>query len=82
MSKTDPYAALRYSDFRYFVSAQLFFTLAILMQEIVLSYYLYELTHDPFSLGLVGLAEAVPFISLALFGGYVADKFDRKKIYL
>ena len=82
MSKNDPYAALRYSDFRYFVFAQLFFTMAILIQEIVLSYYLYDLTHDPLSLGLVGLAEAVPYISLALFGGYVADRFDRRKIYL
>ena len=82
MSKNDPYSALRYPEFRYFITAQLFFTVAILIQEVVLSYYLYELTHDPFSLGLVGLAEAVPFISLALFGGYVADRYERKKIYL
>ena len=82
MSKNDPYSALRYPEFRYFITAQLFFTVAILIQEVVLAYYLYELTHDPFSLGLIGLAEAVPFISLALFGGYVADRYERKKIYL
>jgi MFS family permease len=82
MNKIDPYSALRYPEFRYFISAQLFFTIAILIQELVLSYYLYELTHDPLALGLIGLAEAVPFISLALFGGYMADRFNRKKIYL
>ena len=76
----DPYAALKYSEFRNFSAAQLFFVLAILIQEIVLAYYLYELTNDPLSLGLVGLAEAVPFISLALFGGYLADSFDRRFI--
>lgn len=78
----DPYAALRYPEFRHFVTAQVTFTFAILIQEIVLSYYLYELTGDPLALGLVGLAEAIPFISLALFGGYMADRFDRRFIYL
>ncbi len=78
----DPYAALRYPEFRYFVSAQFLFTIAVLIQEVVISFYLYDITHDPFVLGLVGLFEAIPFISLALFGGYVADKYDRKKIYM
>ncbi len=76
----DPYAALRFSEFRYFISAQFLFTVAILIQEVVISFYLYEITHDPLSLGLIGLFEAIPYISLALFGGYFADKFDKKKI--
>ena len=78
----DPYAALKYPEFRYFVTAQFMFTVAILIQEIVISYYLYEITNDPLSLGLVGLFEAIPFISLALFGGYVADKYEKRKVYL
>jgi MFS family permease len=82
MGKIDPYASLRYPEFRFFVAAQFLFTLAILIQEIVIAYYLYELTNNPLSLGLVGLFEAVPYISLALFGGYVADKYEKKYIYL
>jgi MFS family permease len=82
MLKTDPYSSLRYPEFRYFIVAQFLFTVAILIQEVVLSYYLYELTGDPFALGLIGLAEAVPFISLALFGGYIADRYDRRKVYM
>ena len=82
MLKTDPYSSLRYPEFRYFIIAQFLFTVAILIQEVVLSYYLYELTGDPFALGLIGLAEAVPFISLALFGGYIADRYDRRKVYM
>ena len=78
----DPYASLRYREFRYFVYAQFLFTVAILIQEIIISYYLYELTNDPLALGLVGLFEAIPYISLALFGGYVADKYEKKYIYL
>ncbi len=76
----DPYAALRYPEFRYFVTAQFLFTIAILVQEVVISYYLYEITHDPLSLGLIGLFEAIPYISLALFGGYFADRKEKKTI--
>jgi MFS family permease len=81
MQKNDPFAALRYPEFRYFITAQFLFTVAILIQEVVISYYLYEITHDPLALGLVGLFEAVPYISVALFGGYFADKYDKKKIF-
>jgi MFS family permease len=80
MKKKDPYAALRFAEFRYFISVQFLFTIAILMQEVVIGYEIYEITHDPLSLGFVGLAEAIPYISLVLFGGYFADKKDKKKI--
>lgn len=76
----DPYAALRYPDFRYFITAQFLFTIAILIQEIVISYYLYDKTNDPLTLGLIGLFEAIPYISLALFGGYFADRKDKRTI--
>ncbi len=76
----DPYAALRYPEFRYFVIAQFIFTVAILAQEVVISYYLYKITKDPLSLGLIGLFEAIPYISLALFGGYFADRKEKKTI--
>ncbi|HZN96305.1 MAG TPA: MFS transporter, partial [Gemmatimonadales bacterium] len=43
---------------------------------------IYELTRDPLSLGLIGLAEAVPFIAFALFAGHVADRANRLRISL
>jgi sugar phosphate permease len=46
------------------------------------SWQIYELTHDPLSLGLIGLAEAVPFIGFALFAGHVADRVNRLRISL
>jgi MFS family permease len=51
-----------------------------MIQQIALAYELYLVTRDPLSLGLIGLAEAVPFIALALFGGHVADRFDKRLI--
>ncbi len=76
----DPYAALRYPEFRRFISAQFIFTIAVLIQEFTIAFYLYDITENPLSLGLIGLFEAIPYISLALFGGYLADKFDKRNI--
>jgi MFS family permease len=77
---TDAFAALRYRDFSIVTLNQLCLTLAILIQEVIVAYSLYQITKDPLTLGLIGLAEAIPFISLSLWGGYVADKFNKKRI--
>lgn len=77
MSKPDPYAALRYPEFRRLCGATFLITAAILIQEVLLGYELYLITRNPLSLGLIGLAEAVPFISLALFGGHLADRLEK-----
>lgn len=49
-----------------------------MMQELVVGYELYRLTHDPLTLGLVGLAEAVPYMALVLIGGHWADRYNRR----
>lgn len=81
-SRPDPYLALRYPEFRLYVAGSFLLTAALLIQEVVLGYELYRLTKDPLTLGLIGLAEALPFIAVALFGGYYADNRDKKNILL
>ena len=76
----DAFAALRYRDFSLVTINQFCLTLAILIQEIIVAYSLYQITKDPLTLGLIGLAEAIPFISLSLWGGYVADRFNKQTI--
>jgi len=76
----DPYAALRFPEFRAFIAGNSLFTMALLMQEVILSYEIYKITHNPLALGLIGLAEVVPYICLALFGGHFADTRDKKRI--
>ena len=78
--KQDAFAALRYRDFSIITVNQFCLTLAILIQEIIVAYSLYPITQDPLTLGLIGLAEAIPFISLSLWGGYVADRFNKQLI--
>lgn len=79
---TGPYAALKLPDFRLFVSARFCITLAIQIQSVVVAWQVYELTHDPLSLGLIGLAEAIPSIGVSLYAGHIADIVQRKKIIL
>lgn len=69
-------------DFRFFIAARLSFTIAILMQSVVVGWQMYELTKDPLALGLVGLAEAIPAILTALISGTIVDSNDRKKVLL
>ncbi|MCG2573530.1 MFS transporter [Acinetobacter sp. ME22] len=78
--KISPFAALTCRDFSLLTVNQCCLTLAILIQEVLLSFYLYQLTHNPMMLGLVGLAEFLPFVLLSLWGGYLADRFNRQRI--
>lgn len=80
--KQDPFLALRYAEFRYFLFTNFFVTVGLLIQEVIIGYELYRLTHDPLAIGMIGLAEAIPFILLSLFGGHYSDKLSKKNIML
>lgn len=77
-----PYAALRYPEFRRLIGAVFLLTLALLAQQVALGYELYLLTRDPLTLGFIGLAEALPFIALALVGGHLADRREKRTLLL
>jgi MFS family permease len=74
----DPYISLRNPNFLWYVSSLVVLTLGTQIQATVVAWQVYALTKDPLSLGLVGLAEALPFITAALFAGHIADRHDRK----
>jgi MFS family permease len=76
----DAYAALRHRDFRWYILSLFSMTLASQLQAVVVGWQVYAITHDPLSLGLLGLAEALPFIAAALPAGYLADRWNRRTI--
>jgi len=78
--KHDPFAALRVKEFLFFLTSRFFLTLAIQMQSVIVGWQIYEYTKDVFALGMIGLAEAIPFIIVSLFSGHVADTYNRKRI--
>ncbi|MES1166141.1 MAG: MFS transporter [Verrucomicrobiota bacterium] len=78
----DPYAPLRIPNFRWFVGSILAMAMGAQVQGVVVAWQMYALTHDPLALGMVGLAEAAPFIGFALYAGHVADVLDRRRVAL
>ncbi|BBL59041.1 MFS transporter [Methylomonas koyamae] len=57
---------------------RLLIVLAYQMMAIVVGWHIYELTHDALALGLIGLAEALPYFCCALFAGYAVDHYSRR----
>ena len=80
--KKDPYAAFRFKEFRSYVLARFLITIAITMQAVIIGYEIYDLTGSKILLGFIGLAEAIPAICNALYGGYIADKSDKRTMYI
>jgi len=62
------------SDFKKLMITRFLLTLAVQIQAVVLGWRMYVLTKDPLFLGLIGLAEAVPALGLALYAGYIVDR--------
>jgi len=50
------------------------------MLAVTVGWQIYDLTNDPLSLGLIGLAEVIPSIGISLFAGHLVDKYRRKTI--
>ncbi|HEX8430560.1 MAG TPA: MFS transporter [Longimicrobium sp.] len=82
MSAHDPYVSLRNPNFRWYVASLVTLTLGTQIQATVVGWQVYAITNDPLSLGLVGLAEAIPYIGAALYAGHVADRYNRKRLCL
>jgi MFS family permease len=76
----DSYAALRHGEFRWFIVSLFAMVVGSQLQAVVVGWQVYRITHDPLSLGLIGLAEALPFIAIALPAGYLADRRNRRTI--
>ncbi len=73
-------AAFRYPNFRFYSLARFVTTISSEMQSVAVGWQIYELTHRPLDLGLVGLAQFLPGICLFLIAGHVADRVPRLNI--
>jgi MFS family permease len=55
--------------------------LAYQIMAVVVGWHIYEITHDPLALGLVGLAEVIPYFSSALFAGHAVDHYYSRRLF-
>ncbi|GGW31745.1 MFS transporter [Arenibacter certesii] len=82
MVKNDAYAALRYREFNIFLLVRFAMVFAWSMQFIVIEWEVYSLTKNPLSLGIIGLMEVIPAVSMALFAGHIVDQKEKKGLLL
>jgi MFS family permease len=78
VKKADPYQALRYREFNVFLLLRFAMVFAWAMQFIVIEWEVYSLTKNPLSLGIIGLMEVIPAVSMALFAGHIVDQKEKK----
>jgi MFS family permease len=82
MSNARPavFGALQHRNFTLYLVARFIATLAVQMQSVAVGWQVYAITKNPLDLGLIGLAQFLPFIVLVLPAGQIADRFDRRLI--
>ncbi len=78
MTKTDPYAALRITEFRWFMFVRFALVFAWSMQFILIEWQVYKMTNSALHLGYIGLVEIIPALSMALFAGHIVDRREKK----
>src|SRR3989344_2571670 len=82
VSKLSPFLALRVTQYRNYLVGAFVSEIGNQMQTVAVAWQVYELTRNPASLGLIGLANFIPILFFSLIGGLVADKVDRKKLLI
>ncbi len=80
MKKNDPYAALRFREFNIFLLVRFAMVFAWSMQFVVIEWEVYSITKNPLSLGIIGLMEVIPAVSMALFAGHIVDQREKRSL--
>src|SRR5687767_11871054 len=78
----DPFAAVRIPEYKNLVLGRFCFIMSLRMMSTLVGWWIYELTNDPFAIGLVGLSEVIPALSMALYSGHVIDISEKRKLLL
>jgi len=80
--KSDPFASVKVIEYRNLLIGRFAFIMGLRMMATLIGWWIYLLTNDPFAIGLVGLSEVVPALSLALYAGHVIDQSEKRKLLL
>lgn len=80
MEKKDPYASLRIKEFNIFLLVRFALVFAWSMQFIIIEWQVYSITKNPLSLGIIGLMEVIPAVSMALFAGHIVDQKEKRNL--
>jgi MFS family permease len=73
---------IRISEYRNFILARFFYVMALRMVTTIVGWRIYEITHNPLAIGIIGLSEFLPAFGLALYAGHIIDKSDKRALLL
>lgn len=80
--KSDPFSSVKVVEYRNLLIGRFAFIMGLRMMATLIGWWIYLLTNDPFAIGLVGLSEVIPALSLALYAGHVIDQSEKRKLLL
>lgn len=75
------FGVLRHRNYRHLLMSRILISVAVQAQAVIVGWQIYEITGDPFLLGLSGLAEAVPALFCSLFAGHAVDTRQPLTLY-
>lgn len=78
----NPFASVKIIEFRRLLMGRFVFIMALRMMSTLVGWWIYILTNDPLAIGLIGLSEVIPAVSLALYAGHVIDQSEKRKLLL
>ena len=79
---SDAFISVRIPEFRNLIAGRFAFVMALRMLTTLLGWWIYNLINAPFAIGLIGLSEVIPAVSLALYAGHVIDLSEKRKLML
>src|SRR5678815_6100818 len=80
--KNDAFASLKIIEYRNLLMGRFVFIMGLRMMGTLIGWWIYNLTNDPFAIGLIGLSEVIPAVSFALYAGHVIDISEKRWMLL
>jgi len=82
LQQHDPFEALKYSEYRNLMLGRFFYIMGLRMMGTLVGWWVYDLTNAPIAIGIIGLSEVIPAVSLALYAGHIIDISEKRKLLL
>lgn len=80
--RNGPIETLKIPEFRNLLIGRMFIVTAFRMLATLLGWWVYQLTNDPLSIGIIGLSEVIPAVACALYAGHIIDNSEKKKLLI
>ncbi|MDB5199676.1 MAG: transporter [Chitinophagaceae bacterium] len=80
--KNDPFASIKIAEYRNLMAGRFLFIMGLRMLGTLVGWWIYNLTNEPFAIGLIGLSEVIPAVTMALYAGHIIDLSEKRKLLL